>query len=191
MKSRRRALCALTVPVVLIAGGSLAGCGNIMGGASAADSGGLVTETSTFRAHQVDACDILTEDVANELLVEVSGPPSTLTAPDQGSSTHTTNCTYVQSPTISADFHSAGLMVRAATSRKGALTNQRTFADSQPDAAQSLTGYGDAAYWNPQLGQLNILSRGNWYVLTNGPAATSQSSLTEVQGFADIIAEEL
>lgn len=58
--------------------------------------------------------------------------------------------------------------MRSAKDSAGAASNKSVFTSAgMPSGAQVVQGYGDNAYWDPSLYQLNILKGNNWYILTN------------------------
>jgi hypothetical protein len=86
---------------------------------------------------------------------------------------------------------SVTILVRAAKSDAGAVSNSNQFGPRKPTDAQDINGYGDNAYWYPAGGQLNILKRNNWYILTYGKISPNDRTLEQTKQFADLIIAKL
>jgi len=100
------------------------------------------------------------------------------------------SCSYTQDQGANvpvASRNSASLLVRAPRANAGITSNQNQFSSLKPSDAQAVAGYGDNAYWDVQLGQLNILKNNTWYTLSNGPAAPSARTLDQAKQLADIL----
>jgi hypothetical protein len=143
------------------------------------------------------ACDILTLPKAQSLLgSSVSGGPTAANAATADIDVST--CAYIQELPAGASAgalksaESASLLVRGAKTATGADSNDGQFkAPRKPAEAQDVSGYGDAAYWDPRVGQFNILKHHNWYILSYGPAQVSQHTLDHTKKLADAIKSQL
>lgn len=143
------------------------------------------------------ACDLFTLEDAKKVLgdsasTQESAPPSSST-----DDIEVTLCSYSQ-PSGGESIASlqqqkqASLLVRGAKSTIGVQSNEVVFNGSQrPEAAQTISGYGEMAYWNPEFGQLNIFKNGNWYILSLGVADPSKKSLDETRLLADLLISKL
>lgn len=145
-----------------------------------------VAKTSSTPSYKVhEACDILTKEVAVSLSAADAG---TTDVPDTKSGDiNVSNCTYysVSSKT------SIGLLARSPKSKAGADSNDYQFNKGLPADAQKVDGFGDAAYWSPSYGQLNILQGGTWYILSLGSVKASERNLTQTEQFANAIKDQL
>jgi hypothetical protein len=61
----------------------------------------------------------------------------------------------------------------------------------KPADAESVSGYGDSAYWDAKHGQLDILKNNSWYILTFGPVTPSDRSLEQTKQLADSLIDKL
>jgi hypothetical protein len=125
----------------------------------------------------VDACDVLTENIAKQVLGdtakngEIPGGTST-------KDVTVSSCVYTAridpNGKISiSNTKGVSVLVRAAKTNTGAGTNKAQFSSAKPAGVQDVSGIGDAAYFDPQFGQLNILKGGNWYIVTNYAGSTN------------------
>lgn len=86
----------------------------------------------------------------------------------------------------------ASLLVRSAKTQTGADSNKDYFNGStKPENVQDVAEYGDAAFWSPDYGQLNILKGNQWYILQVGPAALSGRTQADAKKLADVIISKL
>ncbi len=140
------------------------------------------SKTATYNPPK--ACEVLTSAIAQKIS---SGATSGQESPSQDTpSVSVSSCSYYDS---SAKV-SVGLLVRGAKDTSGAQTNRAQFAGI-PATGQSVSGYGDAAYWDTSFGQLNILKHGNWYILTDGGVAPTSHKLDDTKKLADLIINKL
>ncbi len=122
-------------------------------GKSANTSGG-----STFVA--VDSCEILTQEIVDEALGSGAQKAAATTPTIYSDDLIVSNCIY------SKDTDGIGLLIRSAKTMSGASDNKSRFNDQKPDNVETVDNLGDAAYYEPSIGQLNILAGNNWYILT-------------------------
>lgn len=143
------------------------------------------TTASSSKFTKVDACSVLTPAVAQQL----TGADATTTpVPETStSSVSVTNCSYYSS---SAKL-SVSLLSRSALDQAGADTNKGQFSTGLPSGTQSVSGYGDAAYWSPTYGQFNILKHNNWYILSFGGTNPTTHTLDDGKKLADLIIDKL
>ncbi|HEU4966469.1 MAG TPA: hypothetical protein VFT53_03230 [Candidatus Saccharimonadales bacterium] len=124
-------------------------------------------ESSNTSYAAVDACSIMTNNVANQILGNSAIRATTPADAESTSDIAFSNCAYSAGPNIDPP-HMASLAVRSAKDSAGAASNKSVFTIAgRPAGVQTLTGYGDAAYWDPGMGQLDILKGNNWYIVTN------------------------
>lgn len=99
-------------------------------------------------------------------------------------------CGYTVPPTGTTGLGNilgSSLLVRAAKTQDGADSNAMQFKSGKPADAQTVEGYGDAAYWYPTLGQFNILKHNNWYILSYGTPKPATKTLDDAKKMADQI----
>ncbi|HET7827713.1 MAG TPA: hypothetical protein VFK97_02495 [Candidatus Saccharimonadales bacterium] len=103
-------------------------------------------------------------------------------------------CAYTQSSGTSAPVSSAktaSLTMRIPKTADAERTNASQFSLLKPATAQTVSGYGDSAYWDAEHGQLNILKNQIWYILSYGPAAPSARSLEQTKQLADLLINKM
>lgn len=140
------------------------------------------------------ACDVLPQGIANTLLggngMSVSLDDNSNESPSDDLAVST--CSYTaRSMSVPPTTKSATLLVRSAKNQTGQTSNEQQFIQKRPANTQDVDGYGDRAYWNLQLGQLNILKGNTWYIVSYGSPAISQRSLAETETMAKAIASRL
>lgn len=147
--------------------------------------------TDTVRYEPVDACDVLTEAIASQVLGAT--PVKVTDIPNAISSAHLSGsqCAYyyqaAANGAAAAQRQTVELLVQSAKDQSGADSNQTQFA-ALPSGSQWVPGYGAKAYWNPALGQLNILDNNNWYIVSHysGSSRTS-ATLDQAKVLADAV----
>jgi hypothetical protein len=134
------------------------------------------------------ACSIFTLDNAKKLLGDSTKATEIPAASASNDDIEVTQCFY-QEP---SGQHQANILVRGAKTDKGKAGNVDYFKGStKPANVQDVNGYGEAAFWNPEFGQLHILKNGNWYILSFGPLAPSERKLDDVRTLADTLINRL
>jgi hypothetical protein len=191
--------CAALLGLVALL--TLTGCGgsDTSGGAAAptvadqgdtADGGASSDEGSTaYPTQSKKACDVLTDAVANKVLGKAAPPTGPLPSNSNDSVTVTT-CSRTNDVDSISKAESATILLRVAKNETGAHSNELVFA-SLPDGAEEVSGYGEKAFWNPAVGQLNILNNGNWYILSVGPIDPRKHTLEEAKTLAEAIKDQL
>ena len=151
-------------------------------GSSKDGNAGLASNASKgFSSHLKNACDILTPTVAKNVLGADAKSGSNV-GDTEANDVKVTNCIY----TSASSDTTLSLMVRAAESQVQADSNAAQF-----DGKTNIPGYGDKAYWDADMGQLNILAHENWYILSNGPLHPTDHTLADSQKLADAIKNSL
>lgn len=168
-----------------------------------------VTNTTTGQSQEiktgddafvaVDACDVVTQSVADQVLGSGSTKSDTSAGNASSDDVSVSNCNYLNKPHTGNPLQDAkngttlGLLARAAKSSAGANSNKAVFGSQKPSGVEDLSGYGDKAYYNPQYGQINILKGNNWYILSVKKGVDSRvvSTLDVVKPFADAIKDNL
>ncbi len=134
------------------------------------------------------ACDVLTADDATKVLGTTAQAGSTNSdEPTEGPDVVVSTCTYSDGSSAIGQSKTVSVLVRAAKSTDGAESNTSQFGDQKPSGAQEVTGYGEAAFWNPAFGQLNVLKNGNWYILSNGSIKAADRTVDQAKQLADVI----
>ncbi len=144
-----------------------------------------------------DACTIFTLDDAKKVLGD-SAKAGTGTPGATSNDISVSTCSYLvdtntpgSAPVSVKNIHSASILVRAPKSATGTTSNKQVFT-ALPAGAQSVSGYGDSAFWNPTLGQLNVLKGNVWVILSSGVSSPpSGRTLDDAKKLADIIIPKL
>ncbi len=92
----------------------------------------------------------------------------------------TSNCGYTDGNTDTENLIVAAIMVRSAINDNGNEQNRTEFKAGRPSKnIQVIDGVGDSAYFNENLGQLNILDGNNWIILSYGLGSEPQANTIE------------
>jgi hypothetical protein len=67
------------------------------------------------------------------------------------------------------------VLARSAKSSAGAASNKAVFGKDKPVGKQDVPGVGDAAFWDSEMSQLDILQGNNWYIIGNMTGTHSNS----------------
>jgi hypothetical protein len=134
-----------------------------------------------------EACEIFTEAVAKDVLganaqkTETPVPTSAATA-DIG----VTQCLYDNGSDDIQKLATASVLVRAAKNTSVYTTNEYGFNDTKTSAtsgqaAVDITGIGDKAWFNPSIGQVNVLVEGGkyWLIVSVGDGVKGTRELGE------------
>lgn len=168
-----------------------------------------VTNTSTGQSQEVktgdaaivvvDACDVLTEQAAKQVLGDGAKKGDTQAGNASSDDVSVSNCVYTYKPVTTGSAlqqvqstQAAGVLVRSAKTSAGTESNKAVFTTQKPAGVEDVSGYGDMAFWNPKYGQLNILKGGNWYIVSHytGVSAT-KGTLEQAKQLADAIKDNL
>ncbi len=142
----------------------------------------------------VDACTVLTQDVATQILGADNKKGDTSAGNVSTDALSVSNCTYSTNYTVGQPISSVkavSILVRAAKNSTGKDSNNNSFGPGRPAGAQTVSGYGDDAFWNPTYGQLNILKHNNWYILSSGSSSLTTRTLDDAKKLADLLIDKL
>jgi hypothetical protein len=155
---------------------------------STVGDGDSVQNDTTF-AGPKDACDYLTQAIAIKLLGEGSEKGEG-NSPVNGEELSVSTCVYTSKTgqTIAdvKNMRSLTLLVRSPLTAVGAASNDEPF-DTLKTGAVKVDGYGEKAFWDPELGQLNVLKGGTWLIMSFGKTSLVESSLDDAKKLADEI----
>lgn len=132
----------------------------------------------------VEACDILTKTVVQEVLGDDIAQQKPAAGATGNSELSITTCAYSTSLNASKPAN-ATLLARVALTPAGSDTNKQQFKNSRPDDAKDVQDIGDAAYFSPTFRQLNVLVGGNWYILTSYTGDITKSTLESLSKLAE------
>jgi hypothetical protein len=137
------------------------------------------------------ACDVITIDDVKKVLGQDAQINTSSPKPEETPDLILSNCVYTRKGANPAENVSASLVVRSAKTETGAKSNESGFNNTRPVDAQDVAGLGDKAYWNPQMGQLNILAHDNWYIVSTGPLKVTDRKLEQVRQLTDALNAKL
>ncbi len=187
---------ALIIGVVIVVGGVGA-----FVFARKKDSGTKVTNTQTIKTSNVktgedaviavDACDVLTKDVAIKILGD-SPTKGDLSAGNASTNDiSVTNCIYsvqIQPGALKANnTKGVSVLARSAKTSAGVKSNKYIFGDAKPQGVQDVSGIGDQAFFNPKFGQLNVRKGGNYYIVSNYSGAATSGTLESSTDLAKLL----
>jgi len=126
------------------------------------------------------ACDLLTPAKAQDLLGDkVISLESN--APIISGDTATSKCSYTDSNPDKNKMMVAAIAVRSGINDKGVLQNKNTFMSNKAanKNVETVNGLDGDAYFNAQLGQLNILRNREWIILSYGVGTAPETNTIE------------
>lgn len=125
------------------------------------------------------ACELLTEAEAQELLGGKT-ISSNISSPVVSNDTAVSKCGYTdRNPDVNSMIVAA-IIVRSGINDAGVAQNKTEFVKNRPkEGTDTVKGFGDRAYYNQKLGQLNILDERNWIILSYGVGSTPESNTLE------------
>lgn len=123
-----------------------------------------------------DACAMLTPVKAEQLLGEKVYSIDTQGSMVSGNIA-TSKCSYTDQNHDTAKLLVAAIAVRSGVNDKGIQQNKTDFAARRPNIGmQPVDNLGDSAYFNPIVGQLNILKGRQWIILSYGVGAAPETN---------------
>lgn len=122
--------------------------------------------------HFKTACEVFTPQDAVDVLG--SGAKAGSSSQVNSSSTASadrllTTCSYSYDPGSLSELITVTILLRGSSANEA----RQDFSGARPAQAETVTGYGEAAYWNPALGQLNILKGQYWVIISAGSGSVS------------------
>lgn len=128
-----------------------------------------------------EACGVLTNSIAQQ--VAGNGAIKQPTVPSVKVGTFNGSfCAY------SGSKGTISLYVRSPLSTAGIDAIAKQFGSARPKKTQDVSGYGQAAYWDQQYYQFNVLKDSTWYVISAGSSTDYKSrTLDQAKHLADLI----
>ena len=128
----------------------------------------------TYKAQ--DACALFTPAKAQELLGDHVINVNTDKIAYSGN-VATSKCSYTDSNPDQSLMKVAAVAIRSGTNEGGIVQNKSDFTNAKAQSGtQPVANIGNDAFFNPNRGQLNILSDRMWIIVSNGIGATPQSN---------------
>lgn len=123
-----------------------------------------------------NACDLLTPIKAQDLLGEKVISVDTKGATVSGDIA-ISKCSYTDSNEDQDQMLVAAIAVRSGVNDTGVQKNKTDFAASQSNkTVEAIKELGDSAYFNPALGQLNILDGRRWIIISYGIGSSPETN---------------
>lgn len=125
------------------------------------------------------ACNLLTKDEAREMLGQnvLGGDRKN---PTLTNDVATSKCAYTDMNPEQSAMRAAAVAVQSAVTDKGAERVKATFAASKIGKnTEEIKDVGDSAYFDPKLGQLNVLDGRNWIIVSYGVGESPQSNTVD------------
>lgn len=141
----------------------------------------------------VDACEVLTDGIAQQILGAAAKKGDTSAGNASSESVSVSNCVYTLRPetgTIvekSANTRGVAILARSAKDKTGGESNKAQFGPAKPAGVEDVSGIGDAAFWNPKFGQLNVLKGNNYYIVSSYKGRATQGTLEMAKELARLV----
>lgn len=126
------------------------------------------------------ACAALTADVAKRILGQQAASVETKDmSAIKTANTNLSSCAYTNGTATRIQ-----VTVRTPSDNLGVSKNATVFGSDRPAQAVTVTGYGQAAFWDPDTHRLNILQSNIWYIVELGETATQATTETAASQLA-------
>jgi hypothetical protein len=123
-----------------------------------------------------DACKLFTPLKAEDLLGNKVIDLGT-NSPVVSGNLATSQCSYTDTNPVENDLIVAAVAIRSGVNNEGIKQNNADFVSAKPTTGtQNVSNLGSSAYFNPSLGQLDILKGKDWYILSFGVGSTPQAN---------------
>ncbi len=132
------------------------------------------------------ACDVFTLKDAQSVLGQGASKTSSQTDSVNNQKSVTT-CLYSYDPGSFSDLVNASVLLQGSPSDSA----MQSFEEGRPEGAQDVKGYGDQAYWDPNLGQLHILKGQYWVIISAGSGPLNQRDQDLPRKIADVTIKRL
>ena len=124
----------------------------------------------------VKACDLLTPTKAEDLLGDKVLSVDT-NAPVISENTATSKCSYTDKNPDKTKMKVVAIAVRSGLNNKSVKKNKDDFVAKKPSQnVKAVKDIGDSAYFNTELGQLNVLDGHEWLILSYGFGESPQDN---------------
>ncbi len=126
------------------------------------------------------ACDLFTPAEAQSLLGDRVISVDTTKEPQISGSVATSKCSYTNETADATNIIVAAVAVRSGINDEGVIKNSDDFAAAKANnSSGSIQGIGESAYFNQSVGQLNVLDKKNWIIISYGYGASPESNTPE------------
>ena len=164
------------IAILVVVGGAVAFMA--MGSSSKDDS----KSKSKVAYVAVDACKTFTLDEAKKLLGDKATAGSNTPA-TKGQDVQVSTCSYVNNASTVAEIKTATVLYRSGLNADGAASNKSGFEANM--TKETVDGYGEHAYWDASLGQLNIHKGNDWIIVSMGGTNPKDYTVADAKLVAD------
>lgn len=181
----------ITIAVVIIVAGGAITAWSLLGKKDASTDAN--SSQPAFSAKIIDACKVLKPEIATHYLGETPETSDTPSVEASSDDVNVSNCAYSTKFIVGqpASLRSASLLARSAKTQDGVDSNKNAFTNQRPAGAETVAGYGNDAFWNPSMGQLNILKNNNWYIVQAGGTSPTNRTVADAKKLADLVIGDL
>ena len=135
------------------------------------------SSTSKIVYQPTNACDLLTADEAEKLMGTQVISSYKKEDPVVSENTAVSKCGYTDRNMDVNSMVVAAVTVRSGINDEGVKQNKTEFFENKPEkSAEEVKNLGQSAYYNTQLGQLNILDGKKWIILSYGVGSTPEAN---------------
>ncbi len=138
----------------------------------------------------IDACEIFTLEEAQAILGSTTTKGESGETAASNDDVTVSSCTYTYDTGTVSGIKTASVLARSPKTEAGAESNQAQF-DPVPEGAQEVTGIGEMAFWNPELGQLNVLKSNVWLIISNGGPQPDEHILADAESVANVVVQDI
>lgn len=138
----------------------------------------------------VDACEVFTLEEAQTILGSTTTKGESGETASSSDDVTVSSCTYTYDPGTVSGIKTASVLARSPKSETGAESNLAQF-DPVPEGAQEVTGIGEMAFWNPALGQLNVLKSNVWLIISSGGPKPDEHTQADAEAVANVVVPDV
>lgn len=152
----------------------------------------LIQNSATKITYQpANACDLITPQEAQDLLGS-QAIHSGVQTPVLKGNTATSRCGYTDGNPDVNSMIVAAIVVRSGVNDKGVEQNNKEFDAGKPTSnVEDVKSLGDKAYFNKNIGQLNVLKGHDWIIFSYGIGASpSMNTLDDAIKLADKVLQK-
>lgn len=144
------------------------------------------TRGATITYQPSNACDLVDQSEAKELLGD-RVLKSTQNSPAISEDSAVSRCGYTDGNADASKAIVAAVTIRSGINDDGVEKNRSEFSEAKTGLGiETVEGVADDAFWNVQNGQLNILNKYDWIILSYGVGSTpKENTLEDARKLAD------
>lgn len=137
------------------------------------------TRGTTITYQPSNACDLVDQSEAKELLGD-RVLKSTQNSPVVSEDSAVSRCGYTDGNADASKAVVAAITIRSGINDDGVEKNKSEFSEAKTGlGVETVEGIADDAFWNVQNGQLNVLNKYDWIILSYGVGSTPKENILE------------